>query len=46
VGQPAAGRFVERPTVGLARFDLPDQNTNFTPTCSSRIGFLVVVIEP
>jgi len=23
-----------------------DQNTNFTPSCTSLIGFLVVVIEP
>ena len=45
-GRPAAGRFVERPAAGLRGFDLPDQNTNFTPSCSSRIGFLVLVIVP
>jgi hypothetical protein len=29
-----------------ANFATCDQNTNFTPSCSSRIGFLVLLMVP
>src|SRR5882672_1044254 len=44
-GKPTVCRVDERRTAG-PRLSRADQNTNFRPSCSSRIGFLVVLIVP
>src|SRR5438445_13329063 len=45
-GKPTVCRVDERRTAGPRLSRTSDQNTNFTPSCSSRIGFLVLLIVP